>query len=237
MFMSARGVGMFAWILFGIGVVMLGLMLAAPRLRPRNTDRVRMPALAVEFVDSDAALHRIIGAPGNSDPVAVALRKRLAGSIKGDYAFIVLYTLLFVGIAAVLWRHGGDGWAPVVAGAAVVTALAAAGFDVVENRRMTVVLEEVSLVRDVATPGFLKWLFSFMTLALLSFTFFGRGGWGTAAGVACLAVAALGWVGLAMIRAGMRETLPIELAFALMLFVLLPLVGLALRAKGAFPPG
>ena len=57
--------------------------------------------------------------------------------------------------------------------------------------------------RDVASAGFLKWLLSFVALALLSFTFFGRGGWTSrAAGVVCLVIAAVGIAGLAAIRSG-----------------------------------
>lgn len=236
--MPARVVGIFAWALFLIGLALLVVTLRSPKLQPRDTDRVGMAALAMEFADSEAALHRIIGKPGNADPVAVALRARLLQGIKYDYGFIVLYTALFMGIALTLPRRDG-GWAPWVAGAAVLTALAAAGFDVMENVRMTRVLETVSLAgQDVASAGFLKWLFSFITLALLSFAFFGRGGWATAAGVTCLVIAALGITGLALIRSGVHRTWPVEVAFLLMMFVLLPLVAYTLTfARAAFEVG
>lgn len=235
--MPARIVGIFAWALFLIGLGLVVVTIRSPKLRPQDTDKVGMPALAMEFADSDAALYRIIGKPGNADPVAVQLRERLMQGIKYDYVFIVLYTLLFVGIALTLAQRGG-GWGTWVAGAAILTALAAAGFDVMENLRMTRVLQEVSLVADVASAGFLKWLFSFITLALLSFAFFGRGGWATAAGVACLGIAALGFVGLALIRSGVHRTWPVEVAFLLMMFVLLPLVACTLTlGRAAFEAG
>lgn len=236
--MPARIVGIFAWVLFAIALALLVVTVRAPKLRPEGTDRVGMPALAMEFADTDAALYRIIGRPGNADPVAVALRAQLLQGIRYDYGFIVLYTLLFVGIALVGAQRGG-GWAPWVACATILTALAAAGFDVMENVRMTRVLETVSLAgQDVASAGFLKWLFSFLTLALLSFAFLGRGGWATAAGVTCLVIAALGMAGLALIRSGVHRTWPVEVAFLLMMFVLLPIVAYTLTfARAAFESG
>lgn len=236
--MLARGVGIFAWILFGIGLALLVVTLRSPKLRPQGTDKVGMAALAMEFADSDAALHRIIGKPGTADPVAIQLREQLLQGIRFDYGFIVLYTALFIGLALVLAQRGG-GWAPWVAGAAILTALAAAGFDVMENARMTRVLQAVSLAgQDVASAGFLKWLFSFITLALLSFAFFGHGGWATAAGVTCLVIATLGITGLAMIRSGVHRIWPVEVAFLLMMFVLLPLVACTLTfARNAYTNG
>lgn len=234
--MLPRAVGIYAGILFLIAIGLLAVTRFTSQPPPPECPgrKVSMPALALEFAETQADLECIIGKRGNQQHQD--FRDHLARNIRFDYGFIVLYTLLFVGIAAVLWRRG-EGWAPWVAAAAIVTALAAAGFDVEENRRMLVVLNEVSLVRDVASVGFLKWLFSFLTLALLSFTFFGRGGWAPA-GVACLAVAALGFAGLVMIRAGVQKTGPVEVAFGLMMFVLLPLVSYALAfAKGAFGRG
>jgi hypothetical protein len=234
--MLPRAVGIFAGMLFLIAIGLLVVTLRSPQQRPTCADKkVSMPALAMEFAQTDSALHCIIGKRG--DPVGEQFRAHLVKGIRFDYGFIVLYTLLFVGIAAVLWRRD-EGWATWVAGAAIVTALAAAGFDVVENSRMMVVLREVSLAgQDVASAGFLKWLFSFLTLALLSFAFLGRGGWAPA-GVACLAIAALGFAGLVMIRAGVHKTWPVEVAFLLMMFVLLPLVSYALTfARGAFGRG
>jgi hypothetical protein len=237
--MLTRSVGIFAWALFALALVLLVVTLRTPKSRPAGTDEVRMPAFAMEFVDSDAGLQRIIGNPG-ADPVAAAFRDRLMNNLKLDYGFIAVYWLLFVGIAGVLAQRGGA-WALWVAGAAVMGATAAAGFDVMENLRMTRVLETMHVAgNDVASAGFLKWLFSFLTLALLSFAFFGRGGWGMAAGVACLVTAAVGMAGLAAIRAGVHKTWPVEVAFALMMFVLLPLVASALtlgRAAFAAGPG
>ena len=235
--MLPRIVGIYAWLLFAAAVALLVTGARGPKLRPEGTDAVRMPALAMEFVEDDDGLRRIIGRP-DVDPVAAALRDQLLKQIRFDYVFIVLYSLLFLGIAAVLAQRGTT-WALWVAGAAVLTAAGAAGFDVVENLRMTRVLESGSIAGvDVASAGFLKWLCSFLTLALLSFTFFGHGGWGTAAGAACLLVAAVGMAGLAVVRSGIHTTLPIEVAFGLMMFVLMPLVAFTLTfARGAFGRG
>jgi hypothetical protein len=187
-----------------------------------------MPALAMEFVESDEELTSIIGK--QDDPQSEEWRDGLKSGLKFDYGFIVIYWLLFVGIAAVLAQRGErqSMWIAVAAGAC---ATAAAACDVVENLHMARVIDARSMVANVSTPGNLKWLFSFVTVALLSFTFFGRGSWVWIAGAVCLLIAGVGLAGLAAIKLGARQLWPVEVAFATMLLVLLPLVACAFTWK------
>jgi hypothetical protein len=231
--MLTRTVGYLACVFFVVSLALLVYTLATRKNRPRpdGTDDVMMPALAMEFVDTNEKLYRIIGRPGAADAETTRLRANLKGGLKFDYGFIVGYWLLFVGIAAVLAR-GGGGWAAWVALAAALFATCAAASDVAENLRMARVIDSVSMSGgDVASAGFLKWLFSFLTLALLSFTFFGRGEWFWVIGAVCLLIAGVGLAGLALIRSGVEELRPVVAAFLLMLFVLLPLVAYAFAVR------
>lgn|GEM_PF-2848661 len=226
--MLVRVVGYFAWLLFAFALFVTVRTILRPRPQPESV-KVKMPALAMEFVETDEDLSQIIGAP--DDPKTPAWRAGLLSDLKADYVFIVIYWLLYAGIAAVLAQSSGDGqraWLALVAG---LLATAAAVCDVVENLRMTKVIEAASVVERVAAPGFLKWLFIFLTVALLSATFFGRGGWVWLAGVVCLLVAGLGLAGLAAIKLGSRQLWPVGAAFVLLLLVLLPLVAAAFTLK------
>jgi hypothetical protein len=233
--MLTRYTGYFACVLVLFTVVLMVLSSRNPRPRPAGVADVRMPALALEFADSDEALYRIIGPRGSTDPEVAALRSWYRTNIRVDYVFIVFYWILFVLLAGVLAQRG-SGWPVWAAGAVVLAVTGAALFDLVENVRMTRVLETVQLAgNDVATAGFMKWLLSFVALALLSLTFFGRGGWVWVVGAVCLLIAGLGLGGLVWLRAGGGKIWPIGAAFTLMMLVLLPLVALAFtRGRDAF---
>lgn len=224
--MLVRIIGIGAWTAILLAVALFAFAPRNPRPQPAGVDPGKMPMLALEFADSDDALHRIIGGPESTDPEVAALRRWFRANIRYDYGFIVFYWTLFVLIAGVLAQRGGSWrWA---AGAAVLAATGAAVFDVVENVRMTRVLETLQLAgNDVAGPGFMKWMLSFAALALLSLTFFGRGGWVWAVGAVCLLVAALGLGGLAWLLAGGRQLWPVSVAFLSMLGLVLPLVAFA----------
>lgn len=225
--MLVRSTGYFAWLLVAFAVGLIVYSSRHPRPKPAGLDNVRMPALALEFADSDEALYRIIGPRESTDPQVAALRAWYRTNIRADYAFIVFYWILFVLIAGVLAQRG-SGWPVWAAGAAVLAVTGAAVFDVVENLRMSRVIETVQLAgNDVATAGFAKWLLSFIAIALLSLAFFGRAGWVWVVGAVCLLIAGLGLAGLVWIRIGGREIWPVGAAFTLMMLVLLPLVACA----------
>jgi hypothetical protein len=225
--MLTRTVGIFAWLLFAFALFVTVKTILRPPPKPKGVD-APMPALAMEFVDSDKKLPTIIGTTG--DEGTDDWRAGLLSDLKFDYVFIVIYWLLYVGIAVVLAQSGGQRgvW---IAAAAVLCATVAAVCDVIENLRMAKVINEARVVADVATPGFFKWLFIFITLALLSATFFGRGSWVWVAGVACLLIAGLGLAGLVSIKLGSQSLLPVMAAFVTILLVLLPLVAAAFTLR------
>jgi hypothetical protein len=225
--MLTRTVGYFAWLLFALALLVTVKTILRPKPKPEGVN-AQMPALAMEFVKSDEELPTIIGRTGDSG--TDEWRAGLLSDLKFDYVFIVIYWLLYVGIAAVLAQSGGRRgvWLAV---AATLCATAAAACDVVENLHMAKVINAARMVENVATPGFFKWLFIFITVALLSTTFFGRGSWVWVAGVVCLLIAGLGLAGLVSIKLGSRNLSLVGAAFVTMLLVLLPLVAYAFTVK------
>lgn len=216
--MLVRLTGYVAAALFAFGIFV------ALSLGKNPGPRLKMPMLTMEFLDSEAALHRVIGTPQDRSPDVLALREWLQANIRFDYVFIVLYWLLFVLIAGVLAQREGR-WMPWLGAAAALAITGAVIFDVMENVRMTRVIDTVQLAgNDVASAGYLKWLLSFVSIALLSFAFLGRGGWVPWIGVVCVAIAVVGVAGLVALRIG-RPGIPIiNLAFFMMMLGLLPMV-------------
>ncbi|MBC7929324.1 MAG: hypothetical protein H7Z38_02055 [Rubrivivax sp.] len=156
-----------------------------------------------------------------------------------------MYLLLFVGIALVLGQRGGV--LIYVAVAAAVCAVGAATADGIENLAMARTIEQRSAAAvvagqpgqasaaipaspsaNIATPGFWKWTLIFATVALLTITFWDRD-WGLSTALFALSalIAVLGAAGLLILKSRPEEFRPVQLAFTLMLFMVL-LVGVAL---------
>ena len=233
--MLARAVGIFACLIFLLVVIGITLgSLAAEsgdcpgkKRTPCLTTDAKllfpMPALVLEFVGDGRGLQEIV-----VNIKEQGAREKLQSDLRFDSLFITLYLLLFAGIALVLAGRGGV-WVW-VALAAVACSVGAAAWDGVENLAMARAVERYDAAPvSVAAAGFLKWAFSFAALALLAFTFRGRGFlladllfW------LALGVAALGAVGLLVLKAwpARMEFRPLQLAFVLMLWLIL-LVGIA----------
>jgi hypothetical protein len=221
--MLVRLVGYAGIALFAFGLVAV-LALGG---KPERIRQVKAPMLAMEFVDSEPALQAIIGAPGSTDPADLDARRWLSANLRFDYGFIVLYWLLFVLIAGVMAQRDGR-WMPWLGAAAALAITGAALFDVLENVRMTRVIQAVQLAgTDVASAGFAKWLLSFVAIGLLSFAFWGRGGWVWSIGVVCVAIAVVGVAGLVALRMGAGGIPLVNLAFSAMMLALLPMAVLA----------
>ena len=243
--MLTRTVGVFAFLFFALSLVGLVLESFTPKeQRPALRDTYRllfpMPALALEFTERGRGLGDVITNAG--DP---AVRRKLQKGLVADSLFIALYLLLYVGIALVLARRGST-WA-VAAALAVVCAVGAAASDGAENLALARLVERhapsnaegaqateaaaQSDEPDIKTPGVLKWVLIFATLALLSLTFWGHGSrlsW--AAFGLCAFIALLGFVGLLVLRGNPGELRPVQVAFTLML-LMLPLVGYVLTFR------
>lgn len=212
----------------GLALLVFGIIAAGViGKKPSRLDGIRMPVLAMEFVESEDELHALIGTPRSQDAEDHKARAWLMKGIRFDYGFIALYWLLFVLIAWMLARRDGA-WMPWLGAAAALAITGAALFDVVENVRMTRVIETVQLAgNDVAFAGFSKWLLSFVAIGLLSFAFFGQGGWIWWIGLVCVAITAVGVAGLVALRMGPGGLIIIQRAFQLMTMLLLPLVTIA----------
>jgi MFS family permease len=243
--MLTRTVGLFALSMFAL--LVLGIIAGALTQKeptPQLTDKAKvlfpMPALVLEFARRGSDLKEIVTNVDEKD-----VREKLQAALVFDCFFIVMYLLLFVGIALVLGQRGGV-WVW-VAVAAAVCAIGAATADGAENLAMARAVEQRSAAAiaagqsgqasaailaspsaDIATPGFFKWAFIFASLALLSFTFVGRD-WGLSTALFALSalIAALGAAGLLVLKAQPEEFRPVQLAFTLMMLLVL-LVGVAL---------
>src|SRR5215216_4645773 len=116
-----RAIGALAAVMFVVAVVAI---LTTPKLKKIPLG-LHMPALAIGF----APFNEIESFLGPHD-----VRNQIRKGLYGDYFFIAMYWLLFVGMSALLATrsHAWAVWAGVVAAAC---ATSAATFDVVENLR------------------------------------------------------------------------------------------------------
>ena len=150
-----------------------------------------LPGLAIEMVrqPSEALeIEQIFPIP--------KLRKQ----VTADFGFIVLYTASFLSFSYWIFKRRFKG-SSILAVITVATALATAGFDVLENLRLYTIFDAAQNPRDwmihnlhIATV--LKWSFCFITVGLLSPLFLTRRDILVAAGVGLLVVAGLGLASL-----------------------------------------
>jgi len=243
--MLTRTVGVFALLM--IALLVMGIIagvLTKKEPTPELTKKVNvlfpMPALVLEFARRGSDLKEIVV---NVDDKEV--RDKLQAALVFDSLFIAMYLLLFAGIAVVLGQRGGV-WV-YVAVAASLCAVGAATADGIENLALARAVEQRSAAAvvagqpgqasaailaspsaDIATPGFWKWALIFATVALLSVTFWGRG-WELSTALFALSalIAVLGAAGLLILKARPEEFRPVQLAFTLMMLMVL-LVGVTL---------
>ena len=172
-----RSIGVLACIM--LLIVIWAIIKQARTPKPEGAGSVpknlRMPALAMGFVDDEKEVTDFLGARPVSD--TGSMRAQLRTSLYGDYLFIAMYWLLFAGLCVLLITRGPK-WAMWVGVAAAVCATGAAIFDVIENLRMAALLEATeinsALVRDVASANLGKWLFFAFATLLLSLLFLRR---------------------------------------------------------------
>jgi len=159
-----RAIGALAAVMSVLAVVAI---LTTPKLKKIPLG-LHMPALAIQF----APFNEIETFLGSQD-----VRNQIRKGLFGDYFFIAMYWLLFVGMSVLLATrsHAWAVWAGVVAAAC---ATSAAIFDVVENLRTAALLEAVKiqpeLVDRVASAGFGKWLLISLATLVLSLVFVRR---------------------------------------------------------------
>jgi hypothetical protein len=92
-----------------------------------------------------------------------------------DFGFIAAYTALFLALARLFAGNGG--WARVVGTAAMICAIATAGFDIAENEAILRILDvplrrtTPAMINAIRGASAAKWALAGITVALLSLYF------------------------------------------------------------------
>lgn len=172
--------------------------------------------LALEFARTTADVQAIVGDVGHPN------REVMRRALYIDFGFIASYLVLYLLLAAILERTTRD--LPLLTVLAIVGALWTAGFDVLENVRALKVLAtplsnlDDATVANIPDAAVIKWTFSFVTIALLSFAFpHGQRATNTLRALFILTAAA-GMLGLAVHRLMWLSSIPLLLGLLFLIF-------------------
>jgi hypothetical protein len=156
-----------------LGVVVFVVQKTGPKADTKLPLGLKSPGLAIEF----ASLSEVGDILGQREGGDSPMEKHIRQGLYGDYCFIAMYWLLFVGMSALLVgrSHAWAVWAGVVA---AVCATSAAIFDIVENLSIAALLDaaeiQADMVSNVASAGFGKWLLVSLSTLVLSLVFLRR---------------------------------------------------------------
>lgn len=166
-----RAIGALAGVMSVLGALVFVAQLTSPRLELPHG--LKSPGLAIEF----ASLSEVEGILGKREGGDSPMRKQIRQGLYGDYCFIAMYWLLFVGMSALLAERSYK-WAVWAGVIAAVCATSAAIFDVIENLSIAALLDvaeiQADMIRNVASAGFGKWLLISLSTATLSLVFLRR---------------------------------------------------------------
>jgi hypothetical protein len=202
-----RAIGALACVMSFLAVAVFVVQKTSSKVHTKLPRGLSSPGLAIEF----ASLSEVGDILGTREAGDSPMRKQIRQGLYGDYCFIAMYWLLFVGMSTLLAgrSHAWAVWAGVLA---AVCATSAAIFDVVENLSIAALLDaaeiRAELVRNVASAGFGKWLLVSLSTLILSLVFLRRD-WLLLLGVLYLLIGLLGIYGL------LRNPRFVELSFAL----------------------
>lgn len=156
----------------GILVIAIALVMTitAPQFFPNATppSAFKKPVLALEMVGSATDGKAILEQTAGGKPA-------IAYALYLDFGFIAGYASLYLLISLLLARRNCP-WAKYLAWVAAISGLASAGFDVMENLGIlklinaTVITEQMA--SDIRDASLIKWMLSFVTMALLAVTFY-----------------------------------------------------------------
>ncbi len=128
------------------------------------------PVLAIQAARGTIDVDYVLGESPSPDREVMRVKLRIG------FAFISAYTALLLTLAILLLRSGGVG--RMLAPAAMVCALAAAGFSLASSfavlRILDLPLEETTapMLNAIRSAGFTSWALAALTLLLVSFYFF-----------------------------------------------------------------
>jgi hypothetical protein len=128
------------------------------------------PVIAIQAARGTVDLDYVLGQAPSPDREVMRVKERIG------FAFIAAYSALLLALSVLLLRSGGLG--RMIAPAAVVCALGAAGFNFASNlavlRILDLTLEETTapMINAIRSAGFASWTLAALTLFLLSVYFF-----------------------------------------------------------------
>ncbi len=185
-FIATARESLFVWIL----LVMLVVTFVVPA--GRFPGGLRMPALAIELVDSPAEAQSVIEQAEASKP------GKLKAGIRLDWFIICFYWATFLGLSLALLfgsSRVSAGWAAAAGGCATAAAL----FDILENRFVLRLLQETPITQTTLTgvqrATLWKWGLLFIALAFFARVLLHEEGLAKVLGHVFLAAAALGGLG------------------------------------------
>ncbi len=155
------------------------------------------PVLALELAANGAEIDAINRSEGGK--ATAFIRQQLFK----DFGYIAIYVAFFSCLALLLTELVSD-WSKYLSLGAVVCALMAGTFDVIENFRMLKATSTPSgaatdsLANSIRYPSLAKWALLFIVCLLIGVTLSRRGGWFLIPGVTFLIAALLGFSGVTL---------------------------------------
>jgi hypothetical protein len=228
--MTARARSWRKWQAVGacVASVAIAVTVVSPRRMAELPAGMRTPVVAFELARTPAEVERMFGAAGS--PQRGEWRARMRLGVWLDFALLLAYGVLLAGMAQEL----GASASPRRARAAAWLALAAAGFDALENRALLAILDALggeygAALAQLAWFTWAKWLALGAYFALLAPALSRVGGVGRAAAVAGV-VGAVSAVLALLLRGALAELMAVAIAAAITLLVVATF--LPMRSRG-----
>ena len=201
LYLGVRVIGLLALLTLGVITwTIFGRNFTPPEISDGDLDHspyhLKGPVLAMEFIQTPEQLKTILG---TVDPTHN--HQEMLEAIHRDYFFIAAYALLYIALSLLLAHRHQRRWAVYLAWVAAICGISAALFDVRENIEIVNLLsgsttnpqEIVSTIHLAAT---VKWVLSFITIAILALNFYASEGWLLVVGFAFRLTAVVGLIGL-----------------------------------------
>jgi hypothetical protein len=165
---AAKTAGVFAVVCLVIAILLLGKPAFSNASLP--VGGVTDPVIAIQAARSTKDVDYVLGESPSQDREVMRVKERIG------FASFAAYAALFLALSVLLARSGGPG--PIIAPAAMILALAAAGFGAAGNlavlRILDVNLFDVTgrMINSVRSAAFVYWFLDSLTRLILSIYFF-----------------------------------------------------------------